>query len=260
MDARLSQASDLEKKEAVDKEPIWRVLLHNDDVHTFDYVIDTIVKVVRTVTRKKAHRITMEAHKSGLATVTTTWKQLAREYSVKLRTRPLSRLAPRSMPAVRDLASHVIHPRAKLRPGLTLLRVHCHAESDRTHMSRCVAILTLLFSRGLQRKLASRRRLRPRTRVPSKQPGDLGTFLAGTSTSQSGLLICPECLVCRPSRGGACIVSEGWFSRGGLVTWICQDQETQRGASGEEGRITASLKFSGKCKGPKSASHAQHVA
>ena len=41
-------------------EPIWKVLLHNDDVHTFDYVIDTIVKVVRTVTRKKAHRITME--------------------------------------------------------------------------------------------------------------------------------------------------------------------------------------------------------
>lgn len=42
----VAQASDLEKKESVDKEPIWRVLLHNDDVHTFDYVIDTIVKVL----------------------------------------------------------------------------------------------------------------------------------------------------------------------------------------------------------------------
>jgi hypothetical protein len=40
------QVNDFEKKEAVDKEPIWRVLLHNDDVHTFDYVIDTIVKVL----------------------------------------------------------------------------------------------------------------------------------------------------------------------------------------------------------------------
>jgi hypothetical protein len=39
------QVNDFEKKESVDKEPIWRVLLHNDDVHTFDYVIDTIVKV-----------------------------------------------------------------------------------------------------------------------------------------------------------------------------------------------------------------------
>uniref|UniRef100_A0A7S0HC99 Adaptor protein ClpS core domain-containing protein n=1 Tax=Hanusia phi TaxID=3032 RepID=A0A7S0HC99_9CRYP len=91
----LDKAADYEKKEQVDKEPIWRVLLHNDDVHTFDYVIDTIVKVVRTVTRKKAHRITMEAHKSGLATVTTTWKQLAREYSLGLQKAGLtSSIAP----------------------------------------------------------------------------------------------------------------------------------------------------------------------
>lgn len=89
------KVNDFEKKESVDKEPIWRVLLHNDDVHTFDYVIDTIVKVVRTVTRKKAHRITMEAHKSGLATVTTTWKQLAREYSLGLQKAGLtSSIAP----------------------------------------------------------------------------------------------------------------------------------------------------------------------
>ena len=89
------QANDFERKEAVDKEPIWRVLLHNDDVHTFDYVIDTMVSVVKTVTRKKAHRITMEAHKSGLATVTTTWKQLAREYSIGLQKAGLtSSIAP----------------------------------------------------------------------------------------------------------------------------------------------------------------------
>ena len=89
------QANEFERKEQVDKEPIWRVLLHNDDVHTFDYVIDTIVSVVRTVTRKKAHRITMEAHKSGLATVTTTWKQLAREYSLGLQKAGLtSSIAP----------------------------------------------------------------------------------------------------------------------------------------------------------------------
>mmetsp|Transcript_14356 Transcript_14356/g.22273 ORF Transcript_14356/g.22273 Transcript_14356/m.22273 type:complete len:202 (-) Transcript_14356:989-1594(-) len=91
----VDKVNDFEKKESVDKEPIWRVLLHNDDVHTFDYVIDTIVKVVRTVTRKKAHRITMEAHKSGLATVTTTWKQLAREYSLGLQKAGLtSSIAP----------------------------------------------------------------------------------------------------------------------------------------------------------------------
>eukprot|EP00184_Porphyridium_aerugineum_P006951 CAMPEP_0184693920 /NCGR_PEP_ID=MMETSP0313-20130426/2020_1 /TAXON_ID=2792 /ORGANISM="Porphyridium aerugineum, Strain SAG 1380-2" /LENGTH=192 /DNA_ID=CAMNT_0027152099 /DNA_START=128 /DNA_END=706 /DNA_ORIENTATION=- len=68
------------KEEETDKEPNWRVLLHNDDVHTFDYVTGSIVKVVKTVSRRKAHRITMQAHSHGIATVTTTWKALAEEY------------------------------------------------------------------------------------------------------------------------------------------------------------------------------------
>jgi ATP-dependent Clp protease adapter protein ClpS len=68
------------EKEKTAKEPMWRVLLHNDNIHTFDYVTHTLVKVVKTLTRYKAHRITVHAHKAGVATVTTTWKQLAEEY------------------------------------------------------------------------------------------------------------------------------------------------------------------------------------
>jgi len=45
-------------KEEIANEPMWRLLIHNDDVHTWDYVIYAIVSVVKTVTRKKAHRIT----------------------------------------------------------------------------------------------------------------------------------------------------------------------------------------------------------
>ena len=52
------------RKEDVDKEPMWRVLLHNDDVHTWDYVIFAIVSVVKTITRKKAHRITTQVGRS----------------------------------------------------------------------------------------------------------------------------------------------------------------------------------------------------
>lgn len=33
------------RKEKTEHEPSWRVLLHNDDVHTFDYVTGAIVKV-----------------------------------------------------------------------------------------------------------------------------------------------------------------------------------------------------------------------
>ena len=53
-------------------------------VHTFDYVTMAIVKVVKTITRKKAHRITVQAHSAGTATVTTTWKQMAKTMCLKL--------------------------------------------------------------------------------------------------------------------------------------------------------------------------------
>ena len=53
-------------------------------VHTFDYVTMAIVKVVKTITRKKAHRITVQAHSMGTATVTTTWKQMAKTMCLKL--------------------------------------------------------------------------------------------------------------------------------------------------------------------------------
>ena len=71
-------------KEEVDKEGEWKVLLHNDDVHTFDYVNMAICKTVATVTRSKAHRITVAAHTNNLAVVTTTWKQMAKTYCIKL--------------------------------------------------------------------------------------------------------------------------------------------------------------------------------
>jgi ATP-dependent Clp protease adapter protein ClpS len=71
-------------KEDVENEPMWRVLLHNDDVHTWDYVIFAIVSVVRTITRKKAHKITTQVHTMGTATVTVTWKQMAKQYCLKL--------------------------------------------------------------------------------------------------------------------------------------------------------------------------------
>jgi len=73
-----------ERREDVSMDKSWRVLLHNDDVHTFDYVSMAIVKVVKTITRKKAHRITVQCHSMGTATVTTTWKQMAKTMCLKL--------------------------------------------------------------------------------------------------------------------------------------------------------------------------------
>lgn len=51
---------------------------------TFAACARQIVKVVKTITRKKAHRITVQAHSMGTATVTTTYKQMAKQNCMKL--------------------------------------------------------------------------------------------------------------------------------------------------------------------------------
>ncbi|CAE8673474.1 unnamed protein product [Polarella glacialis] len=71
-------------KEEFEKEKWWRVLLHNDDIHTFEYVTNCLTKVVQHLTRRKAYNITWEAHSSGKATVACVWKALAEQFCVKL--------------------------------------------------------------------------------------------------------------------------------------------------------------------------------
>mmetsp|Transcript_97258 Transcript_97258/g.270635 ORF Transcript_97258/g.270635 Transcript_97258/m.270635 type:complete len:237 (+) Transcript_97258:71-781(+) len=71
-------------KEQFDKEKWWRVLLHNDDIHTFEYVTGCLTRVVKHLTRRKAYNITWEAHSSGKATVACVWKSLAEQFCVNL--------------------------------------------------------------------------------------------------------------------------------------------------------------------------------
>eukprot|EP00490_Sorites_sp_Unknown_P025464 CAMPEP_0114637788 /NCGR_PEP_ID=MMETSP0191-20121206/279_1 /TAXON_ID=126664 /ORGANISM="Sorites sp." /LENGTH=164 /DNA_ID=CAMNT_0001849523 /DNA_START=39 /DNA_END=533 /DNA_ORIENTATION=- len=71
-------------KEQFEKEKWWRVLLHNDDIHTFEYVTNCLVKVVQHLSRRKAYNITWEAHSSGKATVACVWKALAEQFCLKL--------------------------------------------------------------------------------------------------------------------------------------------------------------------------------
>ena len=55
---------------------------HTDTSHLLSAGLDAIQ--VATVTRAKAHRITVAAHTNNLAVVTTTWKQMAKQYCIKL--------------------------------------------------------------------------------------------------------------------------------------------------------------------------------
>eukprot|EP00903_Cladosiphon_okamuranus_P008373 g8051.t1 len=83
-EVKVKKMEETELKDDLDKEQWWRVILHNDEIHTFDYVTQSITKVVKKLTMKKAYEITMETHKAGKATVTQAWKSKSESYCLQL--------------------------------------------------------------------------------------------------------------------------------------------------------------------------------
>lgn len=51
--------------------PRYRVLLHNDDFNSMEYVVQTLMKTVAGLTQPQAVNIMMEAHNNGIALVIT---------------------------------------------------------------------------------------------------------------------------------------------------------------------------------------------
>jgi ATP-dependent Clp protease adapter protein ClpS len=72
------------------KEEQWRVVLHNDEVHTFNYVIRSLCKVIGTLDRKAAFEICVQTHGIGKATVTKTWKKQAEQFCLGLQRQGLT--------------------------------------------------------------------------------------------------------------------------------------------------------------------------
>lgn len=48
--------------------PLYRVLIHNDDLTPFDFVMAVLVRVFK-LNRERTHAVTLEAHRSGVALV-----------------------------------------------------------------------------------------------------------------------------------------------------------------------------------------------
>ncbi|KAJ1450233.1 ATP-dependent Clp protease adaptor protein ClpS-domain-containing protein [Pelagophyceae sp. CCMP2097] len=69
-----------QKKDKFEEEGYWRLLLHNDDIHTFEYVTALLQDTVSTISDQKAHEMTITTHEAGVATITQTSKDLAKEY------------------------------------------------------------------------------------------------------------------------------------------------------------------------------------
>ncbi|MGC9502544.1 ATP-dependent Clp protease adapter ClpS [Baaleninema sp.] len=81
----------IEKRSTVRKHaPRYRVLLHNDDFNTMEYVVQTLIKTVPSITQPQAVSIMMEAHTNGMALVITCAQEHAEFYCETLRRHGLS--------------------------------------------------------------------------------------------------------------------------------------------------------------------------
>lgn len=70
--------------------PRYRVLLHNDDVNSMEYVVDVLLKTVPSLTQPQAVDIMMEAHTNGKALVITCALEHAEFYSESLKSAGLT--------------------------------------------------------------------------------------------------------------------------------------------------------------------------
>jgi ATP-dependent Clp protease adaptor protein ClpS len=69
--------------------PPWKVLLHNDDKNTHDYVVETIVQLT-TLNEQDAELRMKEADKTGLALLLTTHKERAELYQEQFTSKGLT--------------------------------------------------------------------------------------------------------------------------------------------------------------------------
>ncbi len=73
---------------AVDRLPLFRVLLHNDDVNTFEWVIHSLITVA-SIPPERAWTTAEQAHTKGLSLVTVTHKEKAELIVERLRSKGL---------------------------------------------------------------------------------------------------------------------------------------------------------------------------
>ncbi len=94
---QIADRTETQSKQEEKKEEQWRVVLHNDEVHTFNYVIQSLCKVIGTLDRKRAFDICVLTHGTGKATITKSWRAQAEKYCLGLQRQGLTAsIAPES--------------------------------------------------------------------------------------------------------------------------------------------------------------------
>ena len=81
----------LEKRSTTRKlAPRYRVLLHNDDFNSMEYVVQTLMQTVPSLTQPQAVSIMMEAHSNGIALVIVCAQEHAEFYCETLKNHGLT--------------------------------------------------------------------------------------------------------------------------------------------------------------------------
>ena len=65
--------------------PPYSVILHNDDYHSMDYVVKSLIKSVPSLSTAEAATIMLEAHQTGKAVVITCLLEQAELYRDRIR-------------------------------------------------------------------------------------------------------------------------------------------------------------------------------
>ncbi len=66
--------------------PPYAVILHNDEVHSMDFVVESLLKSVSRLSSEEAIAVMLEAHRSGRAVVIVCPLEQAELYRDRLRT------------------------------------------------------------------------------------------------------------------------------------------------------------------------------
>lgn len=73
----------------VDRLPPYRVLLHNDDVNSFEHVISSITEITHHG-RAAAFKLTLEAHLRGVSLIAVAHRERAELYQDQFRSKSLT--------------------------------------------------------------------------------------------------------------------------------------------------------------------------
>ena len=73
-------------QEVLQSQDPWAVMLHNDDHHDMEYVVDSLCKAVDTLSTMDATEIMIQAHMTGVAIVGSWRLELAEYYRDRIQT------------------------------------------------------------------------------------------------------------------------------------------------------------------------------